>query len=413
MASKIVRYGNIKPPPGAQIDWGHPLAQGLTRAILFNSVFPIDIVCGMWPTTTAGSYRLGLVGVRFDSGANYIRYDHGPIFNPYSEGAALFTRFSLLDTSVTNRYLVSCGAGSPPTYQEQAIIYGYVNNTFEHWQNPRFTISSVASGDTRFHQIGWYRLPGNTVVGFWDGAQTNSSNGTAVTMPSLWINSTPINTDGPGAEFDYLYCYRAGNIGSRTLASWLHAEPYDMFYTRPQTSYSFSFRTPQSFDSNNPTQKVAQFTPFDSLFKNELSPQLSYRNTYDTLVFPDSNPRFAVFQGFYPDIRFPRGIRVELLWMTPSTTTTQSCVWGARIEPVSTNTDLDVTSFNEISYGYGSPNSVSGKLTSTIIDIVDKPEIQFLQPKTPFRLVILREANSTYDTLTANAELVAVKVYRI
>lgn len=41
-------WGQVKPPPGAQIDWGHPLAQGLTFCALFNerSGRPIDLVRG-------------------------------------------------------------------------------------------------------------------------------------------------------------------------------------------------------------------------------------------------------------------------------------------------------------------------------------------------------------------------------
>lgn len=412
MALKIVRYGNIKPPPGAQIDWGHPLAQALAGVFLASPQALSDAVSGRAWILGSSSYFTAegyFCGTGTNNGA-YIPWSF------QSPDVSVFWHGHFLGGSSTNPALVGVEHNISDQSPWCCLSLSWVNsNTLTIFGNnlgffgslstsfyPTYNIPyTIAASTARYISINGVVVSESSRITPYYGATAVMDVGNYVPVPSRYTNTVT-------------YCaYVWNRLLTRDELMWLSVEPYAMFYTSPQTSYSFSFRTPQSFDSNNPTQKVAQFTPFDSLFKNELSPQLSFRNTYDTLVFPDSNPRFAVFQGFYPDIKFPRGIRIELLWMTSSTTTTQSCVWGARIEPVSTDTDLDIASFNEISYGYGNPNSVSGKLTSTTIDIVDKPEIQFLQPKTPFRLVILREANSMYDTLTANAELVAVKVYRI
>lgn len=79
-------WGLVRPPLGATIDWGHPLAQGLRFAALYDSSRGLagpDLVTGYAPSTTPAAYGYPasgrhFPGVRFD-GATTAGWNYGQL----------------------------------------------------------------------------------------------------------------------------------------------------------------------------------------------------------------------------------------------------------------------------------------------------------------------------------------------
>jgi hypothetical protein len=113
-----------------------------------------------------------------------------------------------------------------------------------------------------------------------------------------------------------------------------------------------------------------------------------------------------VFAGVIPEgATLTSGLIVRIAWMATSATS-GNCRWGVQFEK--TGTDLDSDSFDAATEATGAANGTSGietvtSITATAIDSIAAGD--------RFRLKVFRNADdATNDTMTGDAELVAVEV---
>jgi hypothetical protein len=133
------------------------------------------------------------------------------------------------------------------------------------------------------------------------------------------------------------------------------------------------------------------------------------RNGIMVLDFDAGTDESAVFVGVLPRSYSGGGLTVTLHWMASSDTTdTNVCVWNAEIER--STTDLDSDSFAAAQAANGNPNATSGIITSTAITFTAGAQMDSLAVGELFRLRITRDANNGSDTMTGDAELVAVEL---
>jgi hypothetical protein len=98
------------------------------------------------------------------------------------------------------------------------------------------------------------------------------------------------------------------------------------------------------------------------------------------------------------------GLKIRLIW-TATTATSGACVWDASLERMTT--DIDTDSFDTAASVTATTNGTSGvpnysEITLTTIDSVTAGD--------GFRLKINRDANNASDTMTGDAELLAVEI---
>jgi hypothetical protein len=132
---------------------------------------------------------------------------------------------------------------------------------------------------------------------------------------------------------------------------------------------------------------------------------LDTRNSIAILDFDDATDESAIFLGVIPEAAsLGSGLKIRLIW-TATTATSGACVWDASLERMTT--DIDSDSFDTAASVTTTTNGTSGvpnysEITLTTIDSVTAGD--------GFRLKINRDANNGSDTMTGDAELIAVEV---
>jgi hypothetical protein len=124
------------------------------------------------------------------------------------------------------------------------------------------------------------------------------------------------------------------------------------------------------------------------------------------LDFDAATDESAVFVGVIPEgASLGSGLKVFLHWMA-STATSGNCRWGVQFEK--SGTDLDTDSFDTATEAHSAANGTSGIETVTEITAT---AIDSLAAGNRFRLKVFRNADdATNDTMTGDAELIAVEV---
>ena len=133
---------------------------------------------------------------------------------------------------------------------------------------------------------------------------------------------------------------------------------------------------------------------------------LDTRNSIAVLDFDAATDESAVFVGVIPEgASLGSGLKVFLHWMA-STATSGNCRWGVQFEK--SGTDLDTDSFDTATEAHSAANGTSGIETVTEITAT---AIDSLAAGNRFRLKVFRNADdATNDTMTGDAELIAVEV---
>lgn len=153
------------------------------------------------------------------------------------------------------------------------------------------------------------------------------------------------------------------------------------------------------------TKTYAVFTPMTSQPPASNYATLDTRNSIAVLDFDASTEESTFWVGIMPEgASLGSGLKVRIHWMATSATT-NGVVWGAAFEAMTT--DLDSDSFDTETTGTGTANGTSGietvtEITCTTIDSVAAGGM--------FRLKIARKAADGADTMTGDAEIVAVEV---
>jgi hypothetical protein len=132
---------------------------------------------------------------------------------------------------------------------------------------------------------------------------------------------------------------------------------------------------------------------------------LDTRSSIPCLDFDDATDESAVFMGIIPEgASLGSGLKIRLHWMA-TTATSGNVVWDVSLERMTT--DLDSDSFDTIASGTAAANGTSGILTVTEITLAT---IDSVTAGDGFRLKVTRDANNASDTMTGDAELIAVEV---
>jgi hypothetical protein len=154
------------------------------------------------------------------------------------------------------------------------------------------------------------------------------------------------------------------------------------------------------------TKTYAVFTATDNQPPATAFATLDTRNSIAVLDFDAATDESAVFVGVIPEgASLGSGLKVFIHWMA-STATSDNCRWGVQFEK--SGTDLDSDSFDTAAEAHSAANGTSGIETVTEITITT---IDSLAAGDRFRLKVFRNADdATNDTMTGDAELVAVEV---
>jgi hypothetical protein len=132
---------------------------------------------------------------------------------------------------------------------------------------------------------------------------------------------------------------------------------------------------------------------------------LDTRNSIAVLDFDDTTDESAVFVSIIPEAAsLGSGLKIRLHWMA-TTATSGNVVWDVSLERMTT--DLDSDSFDTIASGTAAANGTSGILTVTEITLTT---IDSVTAGDGYRLKVTRDANNASDTMTGDAELIAVEI---
>jgi len=242
--------------------------------------------------------------------------------------------------------------------------------------------TSIAGGNNQVAIYGAY--PGKPAFGI--GAGTSAGSLTEVasfTLDGITLNRSLILQDNTGNETATF------NAQGKLSAN----RTYDL----PDASGTFALTSRIPY---------AVFTASDNQPPASAFATLDTRNSIAVLDFDAATDESAVFVGIMPEAAsLGSGLIVRLNWMA-TTATSGNVRWGVQFER--SNTDLDSDSFAAAVEANGAANGTSGILTTTAITVTD---FDGITAGDVFRLKVFRNADdATNDTMTGDAELVAVEI---
>ena len=167
---------------------------------------------------------------------------------------------------------------------------------------------------------------------------------------------------------------------------------------------------PQPADTPSITKSLWQWTALDNQPTALSFATLDTRNSIAVLDFDDgATNENAVFVGGIPNAaNLSSGIVVRLRWAA-TTATSGTVRWGC--EWMNLNTDIDSNSFDTATEANGTTAATSGIPNLTLITCTS---IDSLSVGDFFRLKIYRDSADTgNDTMTGDAELIAVEVQQV
>jgi hypothetical protein len=153
------------------------------------------------------------------------------------------------------------------------------------------------------------------------------------------------------------------------------------------------------------TKTYAVFTPDNNQPTATAFATLDTRNSIAVLDYDDAATESAVFVGILPEAAaLGSGLIVSLRWMA-TTATSGDVRWSVAWEK--SNTDLDSDSFDTATAATATANGTSGIVTVTNITCTT---IDSLAAGDLYRLRVQRVGGDGADTMTGDAELVAVEI---
>ncbi len=155
------------------------------------------------------------------------------------------------------------------------------------------------------------------------------------------------------------------------------------------------------------TKTLAIFTPIVSQPPATAFATLDTRNSIAVLDFDDgATNESTVFVGIIPEgADLSSGILARIFWMATSATS-GACRWGVAFEKYGTDNDAD--SFDTATEAHTTTSGTSG---IAVITEITATSIDSLAAGDQFRLMVYRDSSdTTNDTLTGDAELIAVEL---
>jgi hypothetical protein len=256
------------------------------------------------------------------------------------------------------------------------------------------------------------RLLGRSTSG--TGPAEEISLGTGLSLAGGTLNASAQTTIGTSAA-DVLSIasgeITADDAGSDKLLFWDDSES-KLTHLTLGTALSISgsmLNADTAPVTNNYTfasKTLARFTPRENQPPATAFATLDTRNSIAVLDFDAATDESAIFSGVVPEnANLASGLEIRLAWMATSATS-GNCRWGVQIERCTT--DLDADSFDTATEATGAANGTSGIATLTSITVT---AIDGITAGDTFRIRVFRNADdATNDTMTGDAELIAVEV---
>jgi hypothetical protein len=195
------------------------------------------------------------------------------------------------------------------------------------------------------------------------------------------------------------------DAGSDKIVFWDDSAS-ELTYLTVGSGLSLTDTTLTATATGGGTKTYATFTAEHNQPPSTAFATLDTRNSIAVLDFDAATDENAVFVGIMPEAAsLGSGLIVRLHWMA-TTATSGNVRWGVQFER--SNTDLDSDSFDTAVEATAAANGTSGILTTTAITVTT---IDGITAGDVFRLKVFRNADdATNDTMTGDAELVAVEV---
>lgn len=135
------------------------------------------------------------------------------------------------------------------------------------------------------------------------------------------------------------------------------------------------------------------------------------RNSHPLLNFDAASAEDACFHGVIPAHYGGGGLTIIVIWMA-ATATSGNAMWKAAMERLEAGgTDLDADSFATAqAAAAAAANATSGALTYTTVTMTSGAQMDSLAVGEAFRLKVTRDAANASDTMTGDAQLIAVHV---
>ena len=210
----------------------------------------------------------------------------------------------------------------------------------------------------------------------------------------LSISAGEITADDPGADRLLFWDDSESKLTHLTLGTALSISGTTINADTGTNNYTLASKT------------LARFTPRENQPPATAFATLDTRNSIAVLDFDAAVDESAIFSGVIPEnANLASGLQIRLAWMA-TTATSGNCRWGVQIERCTT--DLDADSFDTATEATGAANGTSGIATITSITVT---AIDGLTAGDTFRIRVFRNADdATNDTMTGDAELIAVEV---
>lgn len=149
----------------------------------------------------------------------------------------------------------------------------------------------------------------------------------------------------------------------------------------------------------------ATFTPVDNAPPAANAATSGLRNRIPILEFDDATNETAYFIGIMPQgAKLASGLKVRIHW-TAATATSGNCYWAVAFERL--NTDIDADSFGADTLSAATTNATSGVPNVTEITVTT---IDGITAGDAYRLRIVRQASDALDTMTGDAQIIAVEI---
>jgi len=157
------------------------------------------------------------------------------------------------------------------------------------------------------------------------------------------------------------------------------------------------------------SKTIARFTPRENQPPATAFATLDTRNAIAVLDFDAATDEAAIFSGVIPDYaNLASGLKIRLAWMA-TTSTSGNVRWGVQL--MRCNTDLDADSYDTATLVTSAANGTSGIVT---VAEITATALDGLAVGDTFRIKIYRDADdATNDTMTGDAELIAVEVQQV